>query len=120
MKSPKILIVDDEGPLREILRKILVKEGFVVDTAKDGREGLQKLKADSYGLLITDLRMPVKEGSELLIETEKIQPEIKVIVVTGYPLDPETKKKVELGRYCYFAKPFENAQLIEKVKELVG
>lgn len=115
-----ILVVDDEKEIQNVLKKILSKGGFKVETAGNGKEALLKFKKKRFDLLITDLRMPVKGGTEMLAEAEKAHPEIKVIIVTGYPLDPETQKKVDSGRYLYFAKPFENTNLVEKVKELLG
>lgn len=115
-----ILVVDDEEEMQNILKKILSKEGFKVETARNGEEALSKFKKKRYDLLITDLRMPVRGGAEMLSEVERLNAQIKVIVLTGYPLDPFTKKKVSEGRYIHFEKPFENALLLEKVKELIG
>lgn len=113
-----ILVVDDEKEIQNILKKILSKEGFKVEMAGNGAEALSKFKKKRFDLLITDLRMPVRGGAEMLSEIERLDARIKVIVLTGYPLDPFTQKKVSEGRYLHFEKPFENALLLEKVKEL--
>lgn len=115
----RILIVDDEEELREILQKILTKAGYRVETAKNGEEGLLKFKERQFDLLITDLRMPARGGAEMLVQAERLDPAVKVIVLTGYPLDPLTQKRVHEGRYLLVEKPFENASLLEKVKELL-
>lgn len=122
----KILVVDDEKALRDILKKIFTQEGYIVQTAGDGKEAISKLKNDKLrtsggreiDLLITDLRMPGIDGVKMLLEIEKVRPEIKVAIITGYPLDPSIRKKIDDGVYAYFAKPFDNEKLVEYVKGL--
>lgn len=115
----RILIIDDEGNLRGILKKILGKEGYRVETAENGEEGLLKLKERRFDLLITDLRMPGRGGAAMLSQVETLDPAVKVIVLTGYPLDPFTQKRVSEGSYLLVEKPFENAFLLEKIKQLL-
>lgn len=118
MKS--ILVVDDEGPLREILEKILKREGFSITTAANGREALKRFQKRRFDLLVTDLRMPGLGGPEMLKEMLRLQPEVPVILITGYPLDPEIQKRVAEGRYLFFPKPFDNRALVEKIKEVLA
>lgn len=115
-----ILVVDDEEEIQGILKKILTKAGYKVETAGNGKEALLKFKKQRFDLLITDLRMPVQGGAEMLSQVEALNPEVKVIVLTGYPLDPVTHKRVNEGRYALLEKPFENVLLLEKVKELLS
>ncbi|MEX2221510.1 MAG: response regulator [Candidatus Rokuibacteriota bacterium] len=65
MARPRILVVDDEGNLRDVLVEVLKRDGYEVDSAADGADGLRRAEAQRYDLLITDLRMPGLEGPEL-------------------------------------------------------
>lgn len=118
--SAKILVVDDEKMLTKILAKILGQAGYRVSTVSDGDEAIDKVKQGHFDLLISDVRMPKKNGTEALPIIETLDPQLKIIILTGYPLTPELEEKVSLGRYQYIAKPFDNDDLVAKVQELVS
>jgi CheY-like chemotaxis protein len=81
----RLLIADDDIQMRNLLKRTLLKEGFLVETAANGREAIGLLTAGThFDLLITDLRMPEKNGEELLADVRKTHPDLKVIVITGY------------------------------------
>lgn len=115
-----ILLVDDEKDLLSVLSKILARAGYAVETAVDGKMGLEKFRKKPPDLVITDLRMPGIGGAEMLHQMEQEVPEIKVAIVTGYPLDPPIQEKVNQGRYLWFSKPFDNTSLVEKVRGLLA
>lgn len=118
--AAKILVVDDEVMLRKILTKILGQAGYKVATASNGDEAVQKIKKGHFDVVIIDMRMPVKDGSQALPVIESLHPKLKIIVLTGYPLSPEIEEKVALGRYHYMVKPFDNQELISKVQSLLS
>lgn len=118
--AKKILVVDDEEMLRKILTKILTQAGYKVDTASNGEEAIEKIKAHPFDLMVTDIRMPVKDGSLALPAIESLKPKLKIILLTGYPLQPELEEKVAKGDYAYLTKPFDNQELIAKVQSLLA
>lgn len=120
MKAAKILLVEDEQMLRKILTKILTQEGYQVLTANNGDEAIEKIKENRFDLMVTDLRMPKKDGTQALPLIESLDPKLKVIILTGYPLPPEVEEKVSKGRYLYMAKPFDNQELISKIESLLA
>jgi DNA-binding NtrC family response regulator len=82
--SEKILVVDDEQIIRESISFILKKEGYNVSEAENGRIAREKLLAEPFDLVITDLEMPELKGIELLGHITKMSPEISVIIITAY------------------------------------
>ena len=71
----KILIVDDEKPIRDSLKMVLTEEGFAADVAGDGEEALLKIQENSYDVVISDIKMPKLDGMQLLESASKISPE---------------------------------------------
>ena len=120
IRMKKILVVDDEKEIRAILKKILTREGYKVQSAQDGREAIRQFKKGGFELLVTDLRMPGPGVDDMLPEIERLDPAVKVVLITGYPLTPVIQQKVTAGRYVYFAKPFDNKILVAKLKELLA
>ena len=102
--------MDDEEGLRKVLEKILTHAGFRVSTAGNGQEAIEKIKQNSFDLLITDVRMPVKGGVEALPTIESLAPGLKIILLTAYPLGPQLEEKVSSGKFHYIAKPFDNRE----------
>ena len=118
MKS--ILVVDDEHANRLLLTQIMETAGYSVDTAKDGFEGLEKLRKKQYDLMLLDIWMPRMNGLELLaqLRTELSQP--KVIVMTADNTPETLLKAVREQAYQYMAKPFHQKELEEMVKSVLS
>jgi signal transduction histidine kinase/CheY-like chemotaxis protein len=113
----KILVVDDEEVIRDVLSKYLGKHGYSVDTAEDGSRALAKLKENpGYNLIITDLRMPGVDGIEVLKSIKKTNPYIEVIVLTGYYTIEHAVQAIRVGAFDFICKPCEFTQLVEIVK----
>ena len=83
--SKTILIADDNSDIRQILKDILVREGYLVELAKDGLEALTCVKEKSIDLLILDLIMPDRSGMEIFTSIKSISPRTKIIIYTGFP-----------------------------------
>lgn len=110
-KNISILVVDDEKLLRDLLVKILTKEGYAVDTAVDGEEALEKLGQNPYHLLISDIKMPRRSGFELLKEVKQKYPDMGVIMMTAYGDSFSVKDSLLLGADEYITKPFKSFEI---------
>lgn len=106
-----ILVVDDEETLRNILVKILTKEGYKVDTAENGEEALEKLRQNQYNLLISDIKMPRLNGFELLKIVKKDYSSMGVIMMTAYGDSYTIKDALLLGADEYITKPFKSFEI---------
>jgi two-component system, NtrC family, response regulator AtoC len=110
-----ILIVEDDAALRSFFSLILREEGFQVEEAGNGREGLDKIKAAEYDLVITDLRMPGLSGLELLREGKKERPESRWIMVTAYGSIDNAVEAMKTGASDYLTKPLRNPEELRRV-----
>lgn len=110
-----ILVVDDEKGIREGCRRILISEGYSVDVGSNGKEGLELAKAKQYDLLLVDLMMPVMGGIELMEQVRQLDPEIIMIVVTGFATIETAVDAMRHGAYDYVPKPFTPDQLLAVV-----
>lgn len=111
-KESRILIVDDEVVIRELMTDILQDEGFATTSAPDAKTALELLRKDnSFVVLFTDIMMPEMDGIELVREARKICPEIVPIVMTGYATLETARAAVKEGAYDYVLKPFNLSEI---------
>ncbi len=103
----KILIVEDEQSMNEVLRILLESEGFEVTSAFDGAEGIECLKKDIYDLVITDLRMPEVDGFQVLKTAKELSPDTVVIMITAYGTNERVIEAMKAGAYDFIHKPFQ-------------
>ncbi len=115
----KILIVDDEEIMRNFLLDVFVDEGYDLDLAADGEEALDKISRSRYQLIITDVRMPKVDGTEVLRKAKQLDPQVNVIVITGYASPQARQECQELGSAYYIAKPFQINQIRGLVNKLL-
>lgn len=120
MIRPRILVIDDEEIVRISCKKCLNPEGYDVNVAENGLEGLRLAEANHYDLILTDLKMPDMDGMEFLSKVKEMQPEAKVIMITGYSTVEHAVKAIRLGAYNYIEKPFTPDTLITAVKEALS
>jgi DNA-binding NtrC family response regulator len=114
----KILIIEDEAAIRRVLTKILSEENdtYLVEEAEDGIQGLEKIKANDYDLVLCDIKMPKMDGEELLEEVKKIKPEIPFVMISGHG-DMETAiNTMRLGAFDYIMKPPDLNRLLNTVR----
>ncbi|MBW1643458.1 MAG: endopeptidase La [Deltaproteobacteria bacterium] len=116
----EVLVVDDEKRVRENLQYVLAKEGYDTITAKNGREALDILKDRKVDIIITDLKMDEVDGMELLGKARAGDPEVKVIMITGYATVPSYKEAMEKGSFNYIAKPFELDEIRSTVSKALA
>lgn len=119
----RILVIDDEESIREMLRAMLEREGYDVLDASNGAEGIKLCVNDPADLLITDIIMPEKDGMETIVEFRREFPDTKIIAISGGDrVEPgaylEMAKK--LGAADTFTKPFEREEILAAVRNLVG
>ncbi|MFA6433494.1 MAG: response regulator [Elusimicrobiales bacterium] len=111
----KILVVDDEVQLSEMITAALSEEGYDIAVAFDGAQGVKKVSAEKFDLAILDIQMPVMDGITALGEIKKIDPEIEVIIATGHGTMGTAVQSMRKGAFDYIHKPFQIAELIAVV-----
>lgn len=111
----RILVIDDERLLNDMLQESLKADGYEVDGAYDGVEGIGLLRYKKYDLVLLDIRMPRKDGLEVLQFIKEEYPEVKVVIVTGLASKQEIQETVKMGAYACLKKPF----LLEKVMDTI-
>ncbi|NLG16155.1 MAG: response regulator [Fibrobacter sp.] len=118
MKSDqkKVLVVDDEVSICEILAQFLNKKGYEVFTAASGEEALDILSASPVDLVVTDIKMPGISGVDLLKYIKENQQSVPVLITTGFPTLDTAIEALKLGAYDYLTKPFHLEEIGEKVK----
>ncbi|HLF87024.1 MAG TPA: sigma-54 dependent transcriptional regulator, partial [Nitrospiria bacterium] len=107
-----ILIVEDKESMAQMLSQTLETEGYHVIWAKDGEEGIEKVKEAKVDLVVTDIRLPHKSGMEVLNAVKEYNPKIPVIVMTAYGTIETAVKAVKDGAYDFLTKPFEPDHLL--------
>ncbi|MCX7876770.1 MAG: sigma-54 dependent transcriptional regulator [Melioribacteraceae bacterium] len=117
--SAKILIVDDEKPIRDSLKMILEDEGYKTEIAADGEEALNKINEDNFDIVITDIKMPKLDGIQLLESASKTSPASFFIIMTAYASVKTAIDALRNGAYDYLIKPVEFDDLIIRVKRLL-
>lgn len=103
----RILVVDDEKRMCDSIKVLLSNIGYEVDTAENGRIGIDKLKAQHFGLVITDLMMPEVDGFAVMKHIKENCPNTLVIVITGYASVESAVRAIRSGAYDYILKPFD-------------
>jgi DNA-binding NtrC family response regulator len=116
MPAKPILVVDDEINMRNALFEALTRQGHAVDLAENGQEAIEKFKANPFDLVITDVRMPRKDGMALLREIKKASPQTPVVVVSGYGTVETAVEAMRDGAFDYILKPF-SLDMIEQTVE---
>lgn len=112
----KILVVDDEEVIREILADFLTMEGFSVRTAKDGGDALVELSRDRFDLVLSDLKMPNMGGIELLGAIRKHTPHVVTIIMTGFGTVETAIEAMKQGAYDYVLKPFKVEEVVHTIR----
>lgn len=120
---PRILVIDDEPSILLMIKKMLEREGYLVDTANDGREGLELFEKNKPDLLITDIIMPQKEGLEIILELRKKNPELRIIAISGGGrIGPEgylPSAKI-FGANMVFQKPLVKNDFLSAINKLLN
>jgi len=113
----RILVVDDEPSMREMLRIVLRRDGYDVVIAQNGSDGLDRLRTEPFDLLLSDIRMPDISGVEVLRAAKQINPEILAFMMTAFASTETAVEAMRLGALDYFTKPFSMDELRLKIRQ---
>jgi EAL domain-containing protein (putative c-di-GMP-specific phosphodiesterase class I)/ActR/RegA family two-component response regulator len=119
-QSGRVLIVDDDAPLRHAYERTLKRRGWTVETASDGLDAKEHLKSGTFDVIVSDVEMPKGGGMQLLCDLRKQGLEVPVILVTGKPSMADTLNAIEHGVFRYLLKPISNDRLDEAVSLAAG
>ncbi|MBN1626454.1 MAG: response regulator [Deltaproteobacteria bacterium] len=119
MGASKIMIVDDETGIRELLSEALLEKGFHVTSARDGRESLKYMRSNDFDLLITDINMPHINGFELLRKMKTAGRKEKIVIMTGEYLDLSDTAKDMPFIYFQLRKPFKLDEFLQVVSSVL-
>ncbi len=115
----RVLVVDDEEPIRILIQRLLSKHGFSVETAQDGAAAIEKIAREDFDAVVLDLMMPRIDGFTVLRQLIATNPDLvsRTVVATAYPRDVADK---QLNEVCHvIIKPFDTSELIGAVEECV-
>jgi len=115
--KPSILIVEDDTNIRETLNTILQQKGYNTDTAKNGKEALQKSQTKFFNLALLDIKLPDMKGTKLLTKIHENHPKTVKIMITGYPSLENAVEALNLGADTYIIKPVKPENLLALIKE---
>ena len=115
-----VLFVDDDELFRRAMVRIFEASGFDITTAKDGQEALDLLSEGVYDLIITDLKMPVLDGYELMREIKRREIKIPVIILTGYGEVETFIELMSMGAYDHIEKPVSERELMGLARRAIG
>lgn len=116
----RILVVDDEDTMRTLLLKALSRADYDVDVAPDGPSALDHLRAHTYDLLITDLKMPGMDGLTVIREARQLKSNLPVIIITGYSSEANAIAAANLGVSGYLTKPFDVPHILAATAKSLG
>jgi excisionase family DNA binding protein len=117
---PRVLVVDDEATIRDLLGKTLALAEYDVDMAPDGRTALERLRIIPYDLLITDLKMPGVDGLTVIREARRLKTDLPVIIITGFSNEASAIEAVNLGVSGYLTKPFRVPRVLAAASKALG
>ena len=116
----RVLVVDDEETIRDLLAKTLALADYEVDVAPDGRTAVDRMRIIQDDLLITDLRMPGVDGLSVIREARRLKADIPIIIVTGYSSEASAIEAINLGVQGYLTKPFRVPRVLAAAAKALG
>ena len=117
---PRVLVVDDEASIRDLLAKTLALAEYEVDVAPDGRSALERMRMYPYDLLIADLKMPGMDGLTVIREAKRYKADLPVLIITGFSTESSAIEAVNLGVTGYLTKPFRVPQVLAAAARALG
>jgi len=117
---PRVLVVDDEASIRDLLAKTLALAEYDVDVAPDGRSALERMRMYPYDLLIADLKMPGMDGLTVIREAKRYKADLPVLIITGFSTESSAIEAVNLGVAGYLTKPFRVPQVLAAAAKALG
>jgi excisionase family DNA binding protein len=120
LERPRVLVVDDEEAVRDLIAKTLTMADYEVNTASDGQAALDALKDADFDLLITDLRMPGMDGLTVIRQARRLSPSLPIIIITGYSTEASAIEAINLGVCGYLTKPFRLPRILSVAARALG
>jgi excisionase family DNA binding protein len=120
LERPRVLVVDDEQQVRDLVAKTLSTADYDVDTAPDGPSAIDRLKNNDYDLLITDLKMPGMDGLSVIREARQRSAELPIIIITGFSTEASAIEAINLGVCGYLTKPFRLPRVLAVAARALG
>jgi len=117
-EKKKVLIVDDESGMRHMLSVLLEREGYSIDTAQNGKEGLDKIRANDYALVLCDIRMPEMDGLTFLESTKSLNKQLPIIMMSAFGNVDTAIEAMKKGAYDYVSKPFKADEILIRLQRL--
>jgi excisionase family DNA binding protein len=117
---PRVLVVDDEAPVRDLLRRALSLAEYDVELAENGQDALEHLRQVSYDLMLTDLRMPGIDGLTVIREARRFRPNLPVIILTGHSSEDAAIEAINLGVSGYLTKPLRVPRILAAAAKVLG
>ena len=118
MDKKRILICDDDVAIRESYRLIL-ENSYQLNFANNGIKALEEFKNNSFDLVILDIKIPKKDGLEVLKEMKNANPQSNILIITGYKSASIAEEAIKLGAINYLPKPFDKSKLLKTVREAI-
>jgi len=115
--NESILIIDDDVNVRKTLCSILLNEGYLVETAENGKQAIRELEKAYFDLALIDIELPDIKGTELLLRLKEKQPKMVRIIITGFPSLDNAVKAVNKGANGYVLKPFNAEELLKMIRK---
>jgi len=116
-ENARIIIIDDDKSIRQVLKTILEEEGYAVDTADTGKEAVLKTNEKVYNLALIDMRLPDIEGIDLILKIKDTTPRMRKIIVTGYPTIQNAMEAVDKQADAFILKPFDVERVLQTIRE---
>ena len=117
---PRVLIVDDEASIRDLLAKTLALAEYDVDVVPDGRSAVEQMRMNPYDLLIADLKMPGMDGLAVIREAKRYKADLPVIIITGFSSESSAIDALNLGVSGYLTKPFRVQKVLAAAAKALG
>ena len=115
--NARILIIDDDENIRKVLTAILEEEGYIVDSVGTAKKAIAETERQFYNLALIDIRLPDREGVELLTRMKDTSPRMRKIIITGYPTLANAVRAVNKGADAYIIKPFDMEKVLKTIDE---
>lgn len=119
MEDPRILIVDDEPDVLDVMVDVLEQEGYAPRSTTDSREASRLLETTSFDVIVSDIMMPHLSGLQLLEMAKRQNPNVQVVLVTGYSTREVALEALNRGASGYIEKPFHTEQLLASIREAI-
>jgi DNA-binding NtrC family response regulator len=114
--TAKILVIDDEPNMLRLLKTILTdKTGYEVSTTSNPMEVKELIRGGGYDLVITDLKMPLVDGLDLIEIVKKADPNLPIVIITGYGTKETAEEALKKGAYDFITKPFRKATILSTI-----